>query len=246
MTVLFLVSAVISMNFSNIADSLFNKEDYKNAFIEYERLDFFSLRDEWKYKKALCYRELGRYQDAVRIFQSLGEGGELIKTYILMDEYALAEYECRKIGDKELIGWVLFLDGRWNESSSVFSEIERDDIVSDIHPSPKKDMKKAQILSSIVPGLGEMYAKKPLAGLFTFSLNLLCGGLAIKSFADHRTLDGVLITMFLWSRFYQGGIENAGRAAYRYNEEKKTAYIEEMREKYGQYILNRTQNKDSN
>ncbi|PIP11666.1 MAG: hypothetical protein COT45_03885 [bacterium (Candidatus Stahlbacteria) CG08_land_8_20_14_0_20_40_26] len=75
-------------------------------------------------------------------------------------------------------------------------------------------------------------------------------GLSIKSFIDHRYLDGVLVTLFLWSRFYHGGIENAGKAVYKYNEEKKSAYIEEMIEKYGQRIVGtRTQidaDKDGN
>jgi tetratricopeptide (TPR) repeat protein len=145
----------------NIADSLLDKGDYKKALIEYERLDFFSPSDDWKYKKAFCYRGLGRYQDAVRIFESLGDGRELIRTYILMNEYPLAEYECKKIGNKELMGWVLFLEGKWDESISIFNEIEREDVAGDIHPLPKKDIKKAQILSSIVPGLGEIYAGRP-------------------------------------------------------------------------------------
>jgi|GEM_PF-3409507 len=241
MTTLFFSFVVILANSFNIADSLLDEENYKRALIEYERLDFFSPDSAWKYKKGFCYRALGRYQDAVKVFESLGESRELIKTYVLMHEYPLAEYESKKIVDKELIAWVLFLEGKWDESISAFNEIGREDVADNIHSPFQKDPRKAQILSSIVPGLGEIYVGKPLPSLFTFSLNLLFGGLAIKSFADHRTLDGVLITIFLWSRFYQGGIKNAGKAVYRYNKEKKSAYIEEMTEKYGRHILNWTQ-----
>lgn len=242
MTILvFSFAAVLTGSF-NIADSLFDGGEYKNALIEYERLDFFSPSDEWKYKKALCYRELGKYQNAVRIFESLGKDRELVRTYILMNEYPLAEYECKRMADGELMGWVKFLEGKWDESISLFNEIGREDVADDIHPPTKKDIRKAQVLSSIVPGMGEVYAGKPLPGLFTFGFNLLFGGLAIKSFTDHRTLDGVLITVFLWSRFYHGGIENAGKTAYKHNKEEKSAYIEEMTEKYGRHILaNRTQ-----
>jgi len=245
MTTLFFSFVVILVNSFNIADSLLDEGDYKRALIEYERLDFFSPDSAWKYKKGFCYRALERYQDAIMIFESLGEDKELIRTYILMGEYPLAEYECKKIGDKELMGWVLFLEGRWSESVSIFNEIDREDVAGDIQPPPKKDMRKAQILSSVAPGLGEIYVGRPLPGLFTFSLNLLFGGLSIKSFIDHRYLDGVLVTLFLWSRFYHGGIENAGKAVYRYNEEKKSAYIEEMIEKYG-YFRELDADKDSN
>ena len=211
MTILFLTFVAILTNSSDLADSLFDNRNYKNALIEYERLDFFSPDEEWKYKKGLCYANLGRLKESARLFESIGKNRELIKTYILMEEYPLAEYECKKINDKELLGWVKLL----------------------VHPPSEKNVIKAQILSSIIPGMGEIYAAKPIQGIFTLGLNLLFGGLSIKSFADHRYLDGTLITLFLWSRFYHGGIENAGKEVYRYNEERRNIYLKEIKEKYG-------------
>lgn len=208
---LFLVFAAVLTNSFNIADSLLEEGKYKKALIEYERLDFFAPCTSWKYKKALCYRELGRYHEAVRLFESLEKDRELIKTYILMGEYRLAQYESKKIGNQELA----------------------DDLSLLIDFSPQKDIRRAQILSSIVPGLGEIYAGRPWHGLFTFSLNLLSAGLAVQSFARRRYLDGILISGFLWSRFYQGGIENAAREASKYNEEKKNAYLKEIAKRYG-------------
>jgi len=217
MTILLLYFVTILTSSSNFADSLFEIGDYRNALIEYERLDFFSPSNEWKYKKGICYREL-------------------VITYILLGDYSLAKYECRRSGDKELMAWVMLHEGKWDESFSLFNKLGRLDISSDIQTArllPQKEIKKAQMLSYIVPGLGEMYAGRPLPGFFTLSLNLLFGWLSIKSFMDDRPLDGVLITVFLWSRFYQGGIENAGRAAHKFNEEKKSAFIREIQKKYG-------------
>ncbi|MCK4330448.1 hypothetical protein KAX02_11470 [candidate division WOR-3 bacterium] len=217
MTILLLYFVTILTSSSNFADSLFEIGDYRNALIEYERLDFFSPSNEWKYKKGICYREL-------------------VKTYVLLGDYSLAKYECRRSGDKELMAWVMLHEGKWDESFSLFNKLGRLDISSDIQTArllPQKEIKKAQMLSYIVPGLGEIYAGKPLPGFCTLSLNLLFGWLSIKSFMDDRPLDGVLVTVFLWSRFYHGGIENAGRAAHKFNEEKKSAFIREIQKKYG-------------
>jgi len=98
---------------------------------------------------------------------------------------------------------------------------------------PEKNVRKAQILSSFLPGLGEIYAGEPISGVFTLALNLVFGGLTVKSFVENRPLDGVLISLFLWSRFYQGGIEIAGRSAHRFNEEEKQTFIRGIQNKYG-------------
>ena len=236
MTILLLYFVTILTSSSNFADSLFEIGDYRNALIEYERLDFFSPSNEWKYKKGICYRELCRFGEAIYIFKSLNEYRELVITYILLGDYSLAKYECRRSRDKELMAWVMLHEGKWDESFLLFNKLGRLDISSDIQTArllPQKEIKKAQMLSYILPGLGEMYAGKPLPGFCTLSLNLLFGWLSIKSFMDDRPLDGVLITVFLWSRFYQGGIENAGRAAHKFNEEKKIAFIREIQKKYG-------------
>jgi len=52
------------------ADSLFEKKDYRNAVIEYERVVYIYndhiIRNQSIYKKAVCYKLLGEYEKACR------------------------------------------------------------------------------------------------------------------------------------------------------------------------------------
>lgn len=229
------VFVIILTSFSNFADSLYNIGDYHSALIEYERLDFLSPGNKWKFKKGLCYRKLCKFNEAIAIFTLINEQREIVNTYIISGDYTVADVECRRLGNLELLGWIKLLERKWDESATLFNQIGKAEIARDIlgKKIQTKDVKKAQVLSTILPGVGEMYAGNPSSGLFTLSLNLLFGWLSMKSFIDDRPLDGVLITFFLWNRFYQGGIENAEKSASRYNKQKEDTFIKHIETKYG-------------
>lgn len=213
------------------ADELFNKGKYDVALTEYKRLNFFSSSDYFKHQTALCYQKLGDPHQSALIFKKLGANEELIQTYLQMEKYALARFVAQDL-DKNLIGWIYLLEGKWGLAGENFTD---QDLQSDAKNGEKlagKSVPLASFLSAIVPGTGEIYAKKWWQGAITFALNAVSVTFAIKSFREKEYLGAALITTFLWSRFYQGGIENAIHATKEYNRNLKDGHIKSISQKY--------------
>ncbi len=219
------------------ADELFNKGKYDIALTEYKRLNFFSPpqdstnSDYFKYQTALCYQRLGDPHQSALIFKKLGANEELIQTYLQMEEYALARFVAQDL-DKNLVGWIYLLEGKWGLAGEKFTDQALQTDVKNGEKLAVKSVPLASFLSAIVPGTGEIYAKKWWQGAITFALNAVSATFAIKSFREKEYLGTALITTFLWSRFYQGGIENAIRTTKEYNRNLKDGHIESISQKY--------------
>lgn len=220
------------------ADKLFDEGKYKSAIVEYERLNFFYPDSHFQYRIGVCYQKLGNLDKAAAVFGELGAiaSMELINTYIELGGYSLARFAAEDLnGGENLIAWLYTMEGRWDEGAQVFENIGKNDLKSAVLQGktlPYKSERLAHLFSTIVPGMGEIYAKKFVAGIITFSLNAITGCFAVKSVREHRYLDGTLITIFFWNRFYSGGIENARNAVRGYNKNLKDRYIKHIKEKY--------------
>ena len=213
------------------ADELFNKGKYDAALTEYKRLNFFSPSDYFKYQTAICYQKSGDLHQSALIFKKLGANEELIQTYLQMEEYALARFVAQDL-DKDLLGWIYLLEGKWNLAGENFPD---EDLRANAKNGEKllyKSVPLASFLSAIVPGTGEIYAKKWWQGAITLALNVIPATFAIKSFREKEYLGATLITVFLWSRFYQGGIENAIHSTKEYNRNLKDGHIKSISQKY--------------
>ena len=152
-------NSIIKDNDTYFADDLFNKGKYNTALTEYKRLNFFSPDNYFKYKTALCYKKLGDLHQSALIFKKLGTNKELIQTYLQMEEYALARFVAQDL-DKNLVGWLYLLEGKWELAGKNFTNQTLKFDAKNGETLPYKSVSLASFLSTIVPGTGEIYAKK--------------------------------------------------------------------------------------
>jgi hypothetical protein len=76
----------------------------------------------------------------------------------------------------------------------------------------------AKILSTILPGMGQFYTGNYLNGVGSLLWNVLSGYFTINALSNERIFDGIVISNFLWLRFYKGNLENAEKFAIDENE----------------------------
>jgi len=80
-----------------------------------------------------------------------------------------------------------------------------------------KSEKTALLLSTFIPGAGQIYAKRTLKGIISFSLNFSLGYLTYKAGREGRRMDAILIVYFGLQRFYFGNIEQARKYSREFN-----------------------------
>lgn len=215
----------------SFGDELFSRANYSSAITEYERLDFFSPSPYLKYQIGMCYWRLGKLDRAASQFRDLDSRIELTRVYLELGEYSLARFACEDT-DKNQAGWIYMIEGRWEEAEQIFEEQPMKSAALAGTELPYKSQAFASVLSAIVPGSGEFYARKWVPGILTLGLTAVTGILAIDSFRKGEHVTGALISSFLWHRFYNGGIVNAGKSVMAHNEDLTRSYVREAAEKH--------------
>ena len=149
-----------------------------------------------------------------------------------------------------LRGWCYLHDRDWFKAISEFREIrllreENRDIGSfdarlertavkladttlASSPLPLKSPKLAQLLSTVVPGSGQIYAGKTRNGLISLGINAAFFYLLGDSVADKRYVDAVGIFL-VGSRFYRGNRHNAKKWVMEHNHNLETDLIEQLK-----------------
>ena len=149
-----------------------------------------------------------------------------------------------------LRGWCYLHDRNWFKAISEFREIrqlreENRDIGSfDARlertavrladttlantPLPLKSPRLAQLMSTVVPGSGQIYAGKTRNGLISLGINTAFFYLLGDSVVDKRYVDAVGIFL-VGSRFYWGNRHNAKKWAMEHNRDLETGLIEQLK-----------------
>ncbi|OQX54529.1 MAG: hypothetical protein B5M53_05795 [Candidatus Cloacimonas sp. 4484_209] len=234
---------------TNFANDLFKEGDYLRAIGEYKRLVFFSNDEDsidiYQYQMGECYRKLGDFTRAMKIYNKLLIKGinipHLRKRIIFsssicalntgyVETVRLYLEELQK--DVEIADSVNYIFGlsylkeRENlKAEAIFEKIsdpvlktEAFHMLTMVSRSHFTSPKVALILSTFIPGAGQVYTGKPFAGFISFSLNLSLGYLSFKSLKADRKLDAFLIFYFGIQRFYLGNLENAQKYAVLHNQ----------------------------
>jgi len=81
-----------------------------------------------------------------------------------------------------------------------------------------KSPKLAKILSTIIPGSGQIYAGDWRNGINALLLNSATGYYFVDDILQSQYQDAILNYLFLFGRFYRGNRFHAGEAAKKYNE----------------------------
>lgn len=234
-----------------LADSLFNSQNYFDAITEYKRLLFFDSLNHFRfysnYQIGLCYKNGAKYSDAIRYFVlseiSAANDEEIfnskiqqVRTNILRRTISRAEkilsemvtdkrFEQHKREIKYWLGWSFIFSDKWNDAYRIFSEIGETNLAQICLNTQEKlySVEFAKYSSMIIPGLGQFYTGEYISGLLSFAWNIFAGYLTINAFNQERIFDGIVTANLLWFRFYRGNFQNAEKFA----EEKNTRIINE-------------------
>jgi tetratricopeptide (TPR) repeat protein len=124
---------------------------------------------------------------------------------------------------------------RWRDARSSLSRAEgsvlgsermrMDSVFARMESVAMRSPTTAKNLSSVMPGLGQMYAGSWIRGIHSFALNALCAALVVHSVRESRVALAVF-SVSLFTRYYQGGRYHAARLAAERNNAKLRPEIE--------------------
>ncbi len=206
-------------------DYLFSRGDYLRAAMEYERYLYLVAEndDSTRFKVGLCHELRGRHDFAAQVFEALaaeangrlatsarlawlhnlarGENWERIAASDLLDEETFYyHYAARAALDPAPLDSGFF-DIVKNDSLRVLFltlEKERQDL------RPKRPW-AAATLSAVIPGLGKVYNRRGLDGLYACIATVFSGYVAYYAFTHERVISGMATTALAVS-FYLGTI----------------------------------------
>lgn len=221
-----------------LAEELYEMENYFNVITELKRLNFFDVNNEYNFQSneliALSYKNGGKLQGAVKYF-TLAELNakniddlyrmriEKVKINILREttDNALKlidaiEKDERFANKTEEInywkGWVYIFADDWEAAAKSFAEINPDHELKIFCEKTEEQMYSvtvAKLLSVFLPGAGQFYTGNYISGLLSLGWTALWGYVAVNAFVEDRVFDGLAVASFLWFRFYRGNLQNA-------------------------------------
>ncbi len=155
----------------------------------------------------------------------------LANAYVHAGQYELAKVELIQAGmlplplDHEtaralMLGMVFLLQGNADEAVKVFEHAARlqkdngpfydsmNQVVSSLthwnDHARSKNPRAAKLLSTILPGAGQVYAGKPLHAINAMGINALTVFLVVNSALNGSYRDAALLTAGPWLRYYRG------------------------------------------
>ena len=224
--------------------------NYDAAITEYKRFLYFHPADERMgdvyYNIGLAYRAQGLWTEAVTALRTAthltteSEAKseyqlELAVTLIAAQDYDLARLELVKMTMRtlptQLYRRSLFLQSvaslyqfRWEDARESLRNYTTDErlevLFEEATNIPLKSAKVARVLSTILPGAGQVYTGDWSGGLNALLLNGVLGVLAVDMVLDEYYVDAALWGVFIFWRYYRGNTFRAGQAAERFNEQK--------------------------
>ena len=234
----------------SVGKHLFAQGNYDAAITEYKRFLFFHPDDECiaeaYHNIGLAYRGQGLWTEAITAFriaihhatddESKSEYQlTLAVTLIATQDYDLAQLELIKVTlrspSASLYRRALFLRAvayiyqfRWDEARKVLKNWgtdERLDLLFDEALNvPQKSVKVARILSTILPGAGQVYAGNWRGGINALLLNSTLGFLTLDAVLDRYYTDALLWGGLVFWRYYRGNTFRAGEAAAQFNQQR--------------------------
>ncbi|MBU1261741.1 tetratricopeptide repeat protein [bacterium] len=162
----------------------------------------------------------------------------LATTLIAKGDYNLAQLELLKVScfsqDSSLRLKALYFQGithiytfNWEGAQEAFREFysnselkEKEKILhllSEARDLPYKSPKLAKMLSTLLPGSGQLYARDLKNSINAFLLNGLTTAILLKEFSGENYLNASLIFLELFWRYYQGNRYCAEKVVIDYN-----------------------------
>jgi hypothetical protein len=210
-------------------------------------------------KKAYCFKAEGKFDEAYKVLTkaSVYEVSDSIK-FLLYYETALNAYLSNKpdisfgtiqefnynLSDDRYKNQLLFLEilslnelKQWSEAENKFLKYlqisnlpDQHDAYNEILNHKFKKIKKAENLSYVLPGVGQMYAGYPLRGLLSGGIQVGLIYFSVTSFLNGYFFSGTFTGVALFYMFYNGGARYAAKLATKNNEEKSLAFNNKIKQ----------------
>ncbi len=244
----------------SIAESLYEQKDYFNAITEFERYLFFnpsaSQQRKIKYKLARSYfycNETLKSENILRALlseqDSLSQKAQQLLAQIYLDtkRYFRAKIELNdllitagyhnKTEIYRALGYVALQELEPQTALEYFTLAQDSWLITKTHHIlrlPKKNVSLAQLLSTFIPGSGEIYARRYGWGILSFLINSAAIYGTIHSIKNKQYLDATLIFTIFFTRFYNGSRNNARDFAISYNQKNYQKAMKEIQRYYEQ------------
>lgn len=133
---------------------------------------------------------------------------------------------------------------KWIEAEQTFKELLRknnfDTLYANIYKKlPKlKSSKKAEVLSTFLPGGGQFYANKPIEGLTSFLIQAIGAYYCFYSFQQQYYFSSWLVGLGIAGSFHFGSVRRAEELVRIYNLKKSSFYNSQLREKISNTLTN--------
>lgn len=157
---------------------------------------------------------------------------ELAVLFIATQKYDFGRRELIKVGVRDsstsLHRRALFLQAvafiyqfRWGEARKVLRDYTADEkldgLLEEAVNLPSKSPKVAKVLSSILPGTGQVYASNWRSGINALVLNGLLGYLTVDAVLNRHYVDAATWGGSIFLRYYRGNIFRAEEAVKQFN-----------------------------
>lgn len=228
-----------------LADSLYSNNNFFEAATEYERFLYNfpsdSNREYAYFKLGLTYlknNESEKGENVIRkvieLSNSYSRKAQLVlaKNFMQNSKFTQARLEIQELiiftGDtietKELnriLGWINLEKNELKKAKYQFSIAHDSEMVKQTRSFdliPRKNPFIAILLSSIIPGTGEIYCGHYWTGIASFMINAASVIGIVLSIKNENYVDAALILSIFFNRFYLGSRHNAYDFATEFNE----------------------------
>ena len=235
----------------SLADSLFAKNHYDLARIEYKREFFFYPELKTNQEKRLNFgisliksddlKGLREFNNIINDFPDLEPEVKIkmAKCYLDLGDFYQACDLLNQTDEKKLLGFTYLLDDKLFSARDLFITTGDYEISNEINAyisQPQKSMRTATLLSLVCPGAGDVYAGNIKLGIMDFLLNFGSGYLMYNAIKKKKYVDAILVFNFLFQRFYLGSIHNAQKSVEQRNREHRQKWLKHMQNKHFQDI----------
>lgn len=204
--------------YARIAEIHYRLSDFDNAIRYFELAQQITESDSIKFEltleKALCYFKLDKYLQALNELYDLPDHSSLYlrdkkNLYLGICHFGLDDYA----SSLDYFS-MLFHDEGLEEVNRLFSDFE--DYRRKYRPG------KVELMSMLLPGLGQIYTGQVFNGINSF---LLVSGVtvyAVVTAVNYGLIDGLLVLSSWFLRYYSGGYTNARNFAMEKIDSEKT------------------------
>lgn len=234
------------INIRKFADHLFIEKDFLRSVYEYERLLRYGQNDTIKFKIALAYQTMKKYDLALEEFGKINQESiffdesekEYYKTLLLAGRYD--EIQNTLIREEKHFQRLLYLSYLFTTNAlpnqqnflELFPANEQENILKYYNQKknpPYKNSFFSGLMSAIIPGSGKIYLGEIGDGITAFLATSLFAFLSYDNFSHNHNFRGWLFSGIGFF-FYAGNIYGSVASAQIYNERVDYEYKTELSE----------------